>query len=66
MTHYFVYESNVVNRSAYKTDVDSYGNTSTSFSTFTKSGLNLTLGDLYVTLVVPSNFVEISDKVDFG
>ena len=58
--HYFVYESNVVNRSAYKTDVDSYGNTTTSFSTFTKSGLNLTLGDPYVTLAAPSNFVEIN------
>ena len=33
---------------------------STSFSTFTKSGLNLTIGDPYVTLAAPSNFVEIN------
>jgi hypothetical protein len=59
-THYFKYETNVVNRSSYKTDIDAYGNTSTSFSTFTKSGLNLTLGDPYVTLAAPSNFVEIN------
>ena len=62
--YYFVYESNVINRSAYKVDVDSYGNTITSFSTFTKSGLNLTIGDPYVTLAAPSNFVEIK-QVDF-
>ena len=64
--HYFKYESNVVNRSSYKTDIDSYGQTSTSFSTFTKSGLNLTLGDPYVhSSNRPSNFVEINHMGGF-
>ena len=58
--HYLVYEQKVVNRSAYKTDVDSYGNTTTTFSTFTKSGLNITGLDTSVTLAAPSNFVEIN------
>ena len=58
--HYLVYEQKVVNRSAYKTDVDSYGNTTTTFSTFTKSGLNITGLDTAVTLAAPSNFVEIN------
>ena len=58
--HYLVYEQKVVNRSAYKTDVDNYGNTTTTFSTFTKSGLNITSLDTAVTLAAPSNFVEIN------
>lgn len=58
--HYLVYEQKVVNRSAYKTDVDNYGNTTTTFSTFTKSGLNITGLDTAVTLAAPSNFVEIN------
>ena len=48
--HYLVYEQKVVNRSAYKTDVDSYGNTTTTFSTFTKSGLNITSLDTSVSM----------------
>ena len=58
--HYLVYEQKVVNRSAYKTDVDNYGNTTTTFSTFTKSGLNITGLDTSITLAAPSNFVEIN------
>ena len=57
---YLVYEQKITARSAYQSLVDSYGNTSLTFTTFSKSGVSITGLDASVTLRAPSNFIEVN------
>jgi hypothetical protein len=57
---YLVYEQKITARSAYQSLVDSYGNTTLSFTTFTKAGIVLASLDPSVTLRAPSNFIEVN------
>ena len=57
---YLLYEQNITARSAYQSLVDSYGNTTVTFTTFSKSGVNITGLDASVTLRAPSNFIEVN------
>tara|TARA_Y100000361_G_scaffold69462_1_gene61305 strand:- start:1449 stop:7826 length:6378 start_codon:yes stop_codon:yes gene_type:complete len=57
---YLVYEQKITARSAYQSLVDAYGNTSLTFTTFSKSGVSITGLDASVTLRAPSNFIEVN------